>query len=59
MKQFFAFRTPRLLATALVLCGAWGCERKEKVLEINTPGAEIEVERSTDSGDIDIHVDDK
>lgn len=38
-----------------------GCERKEKVIEIQTPTGEIDVERSTDSGklDLDINVDKK
>ena len=38
-----------------------GCDRKEKVIDIETPGGEIEVERSTGTGkvDVDVDVDDK
>ena len=34
-----------------------GCERKEKVLDIETPAGDIEVERSKESGKIDVDVD--
>lgn len=34
-----------------------GCERKEKVLDIETPGGDIEVERSTGSGKVDVDID--
>jgi hypothetical protein len=40
-----------------------GCDRKEKVIDIETPGGEIEVERSTGTGKVDVDgdvdVDDK
>jgi hypothetical protein len=38
-----------------------GCDRKEKVIDIDTPGGDIEVERSTGTGkvDVDVDVDDK
>jgi hypothetical protein len=38
--------------TAVAL--AAGCERKEKVLDIEHPGGSIEVERSKDTGEIEI-----
>ena len=34
-----------------------GCDRKEKVIDIVTPGGEIEVERSTGTGKVDVDVD--
>jgi hypothetical protein len=33
-----------------------GCERKDKVLDIETPGGEVEVERNRDTGDVDVEV---
>ena len=33
-----------------------GCERKEKVLDIETPSGEVEVERSLEDGDVDVTV---
>jgi len=33
-----------------------GCERKEKLLDIETPNGEIEVERSLDTGEVDVEV---
>lgn len=46
--------TLMLLLSVLALSG---CERKEKVLDIETPAGNIEVERSTESGKIDVDVD--
>lgn len=34
-----------------------GCDRKEKVLEMETPNGRIDVERSTDSGKLDVDID--
>lgn len=42
-----------MLATAALV----GCEKKEKLLDIETPGADIELERSTDNGRVDVDVD--
>lgn len=39
------------------LCGVAGCERKETLLDVETPGGQIEVERSKDTGAIDVNVD--
>lgn len=36
-----------------------GCERKEKVLDIETPGGSIEVERSRDTGEIEIETENR
>jgi hypothetical protein len=46
------------VASALLVVIA-GCERKEKVLDIETPGADIEVERSVDDGDVEVSIDDQ
>ena len=47
-----------LAGMALGLLAA-GCERKEKVLDVEAPGIDIEIERSTSDGSLDIKVDDK
>jgi hypothetical protein len=39
------------------MCALTGCERKEKVIDIKTPGADVEVERNTDTGKVDVEVD--
>jgi hypothetical protein len=36
-----------------------GCERKEKIIEVNTPGKEIKVERDRDTGRVEVEVRDK
>ena len=36
-----------------------GCERKEKIIEVETPRRKIEVERSKDSGDVDVEIEKK
>lgn len=51
------------LATATILCIVLtmpammtGCERKEKVLDIETPNGELEVERDKSDGDVDVEI---
>ncbi len=34
-----------------------GCEQKEKVLDIEGPNGKLEIERSTQTGKIDIEID--
>jgi len=55
---------PILLSVPLVFGSMFminGCEQKEKVIDIETPAGNIEVERSKGSGnvDVDINVDRK
>ncbi|MEJ7592641.1 MAG: hypothetical protein WKF77_13910 [Planctomycetaceae bacterium] len=51
----------RSLMIVMVLCGSLsgfaGCDRKEKVIDIETPAGDFEVERSKDTGKVDINVD--
>jgi len=51
----------RSLMILTLLCGSLsglpGCSQKEKVIDIETPAGDIEVERSKDTGKIDIDVD--
>jgi hypothetical protein len=36
-----------------------GCERKERVLDVETPGADVAVDRDLDTGEVEIDVNDK
>ena len=31
-----------------------GCERKERVIDIKTPGAEVKVDRNVDTGGVEV-----
>jgi hypothetical protein len=44
--------TPMLLGTSMLL--STGCENKEKVVDIEGPRGQIEVERDRDTGEIDV-----
>jgi hypothetical protein len=41
-------------AAALALAG---CDRKETVIDVKTPGSDIEVERDKDTGQVTVEVD--
>jgi hypothetical protein len=47
-----------VLTVALALASVTfaGCERKEKVLDVKTPNSSVEVERSKDTGKVDVNV---
>jgi len=50
---------PFLLSVALVLGSlitTTGCEQKEKILDIETPAGNIQVERSKGNGKVDVDV---
>lgn len=48
-----------LRAILLLSIPAWpGCERKERVLDVEAPGVDIEVDRS-DDGSVEIDVEDR
>jgi hypothetical protein len=38
------------------VCAFTGCERKEKVIDVETPGGDVEVERNIDTGAVDVEV---
>ena len=42
------------VAASLGTFGLTGCERKEKVIDIETPGADVEVERNIDTGEVEV-----
>jgi hypothetical protein len=49
-------------ATLAVCIGAasfTGCERKERVLDVQTPEGSLEVDRNIDTGEVDVEVTDK
>jgi hypothetical protein len=48
---------PLILGLAMTL--SLGCENKEKILDVETPGANIEVERNRDTGEVDVDATDK
>ncbi|MCI0332133.1 MAG: hypothetical protein L0228_02770 [Planctomycetes bacterium] len=41
-------------AASIGALGFAGCERKEKVIDIETPGADVEVERNIDTGEVEV-----
>ena len=48
---------PMLLSLAMLF--ALGCENKEKVLDVEGPNGQVEVERNRDTGEVDVDVDRK
>jgi hypothetical protein len=57
MTQFFrrvAGRTALTATLAFTGVAFMGCEQKEKVLDVKTPNKRIEVERSKDTGNVDV-----
>lgn len=38
------------------MCALTGCERKEKVLDIETPASDVAVERNIETGEVDVEV---
>lgn len=38
------------------VCAFTGCERKEKVIDVETPGGGVEVERNKDTGAVAVEV---
>ncbi len=51
--------TPLRIFAVLMMFACCGCERKETIVDIETPGGQIEVERSVDTGAVDVQVTDK
>lgn len=60
LPQRFPDLTGLVLRAVLVLSiPTWpGCERKERVLDVETPGLDIEVDRS-DDGSLEIDIEDR
>lgn len=52
------FRNFALCAGVTVMSvGVTGCERKERVVDVEAPGIRIKVDRDKDSGAVDVNVD--
>jgi len=53
--------SPRLAAALLTLVTGWGaatltgCERKERVVDIEAPGVDVEVDRNVDTGEVEVN----
>lgn len=45
-----------VLFAAMIVLGS-GCDNKETMLDVETPGGEMEVERDRDTGKVDVDVD--
>lgn len=45
-----------LMLLYLSVCSLSGCERKEKVLDVETPAGGLEIEKDKDSGSVGIEV---
>lgn len=55
MSRFLAALPSSLLLVGALLC-APGCDQQEKVVDVETPGGSVEVEREPDSGSVDVDV---
>jgi hypothetical protein len=45
-----------LLATSLGTFVVAGCERKERVVDVETPVGDVEVDRNLDTGEVEVNV---
>jgi hypothetical protein len=58
-------RRSALVAAVMLLCvccgmtALGGCERKERVLDVETPEGDLEVDRNIDTGEVEVNVTDK
>jgi hypothetical protein len=43
-----------LLSIFLSVSAFAGCERKERVIDVRTPGANVKVDRNVDNGNIEV-----
>ena len=47
------------IATCIGLIPLAGCERKERVVDVQTPAGDVEVNRNIDSGEVEVEVEDR
>ncbi|MFH1299446.1 MAG: hypothetical protein ABIK07_00195 [Planctomycetota bacterium] len=62
MKQNMKRIWVHTLAALLMFTPAFtmvGCDNKEKVLDVETPGGKIEIERDRNTGAVDVEIDKK
>ena len=55
--QWFASLSQAVLCIGILIVPFSGCERKERVVDVRTPGADVTVDRNVDSGEVEINVD--
>jgi len=55
-RKTFAWIT---LVSSLALAGFSGCERKERVIDVKTPGVDVKVDRNVDTGRVDVNANHK
>jgi hypothetical protein len=48
-----------LLAVSLAVFSVAGCERKERVIDVQAPGVDVEVDRNLDTGAVEVNADDR
>ena len=48
-----------LVALCLGACALGGCARKERVVDVQTPGGDLHVDRDKDTGAVEVKVHDK
>ncbi len=56
----FKFKPFQILSIALIaLCCSFstGCDNKQDVLDVETPGGGIDIDRDKDTGEVDVDVD--
>ncbi len=53
------YRNVLVVCSLVCFTAVMGCETKEKIVDIETPAGTIEVNETTDSGAIEVNVDDK
>ena len=51
--------TLALAAFTMCFAALAGCERKERVLDVKTPGAEVTVDRNVDTGKVEVEAERK
>ena len=53
------FPKPFLLLAAAAILASPACQRKERVLDVETPGGSLKVDKDKKSGDVEIKVEEK
>jgi hypothetical protein len=48
------FTTRIIVAACVAVSVCAGCERKERVIDVRTPAANVKVDRNVDTGDIHV-----
>ncbi|MEX0613147.1 MAG: hypothetical protein WD738_05550 [Pirellulales bacterium] len=48
-----------VIASCVAMFTFTGCERKERVLDLQTPAGDVEVDRNIDTGEVEVDVNDQ